>query len=163
MSIGKDYGKKMKIKPNKKAPNFKLPSTSLKTFELSKSKNGLVIYFYPKDNTPGCTLETIDFSKLYRKFKNFKYEVVGISKDSIKSHLGFKKKYKVPFQLLSDENVRVQKKYGVWGKKSFMGNKFMGTIRSTVIVNKGKILKIWSNVRVKGHAQEVLAFLKTNK
>ena len=163
MSIGKDCGRKMKIKPIKKAPNFKLPSTSLKIFELSKSKNGLIIYFYPKDNTPGCTLETIDFSKLYRKFKNFKYEVVGISKDSIKSHLGFKKKYKIPFQLLSDENIRVQKKYGVWGKKSFMGNKFMGTIRSTVIVNKGEILKIWSNVRVKGHAQEVLAFLKTNK
>ena len=86
-----------------------------------------------------------------------------IRDSSSTSHLGFKKKYKIPFQLLSDENVRVQKKYGVWGKKSFMGNKFMGTIRSTVIVNKGEILKIWSNVRVKGHAQEVLAFLKTNK
>jgi len=153
----------MKIKTNKKAPNFKLDSTSSKTFELSKLKGGLIIYFYPKDNTPGCTLETKDFSALYKKFKILKYEVVGISKDNIKSHLGFKKKYRVPFQLLSDEKIQVQKKYGVWGMKSFMGHKFMGTIRSTVVINKGKILKIWANVRVKGHAQEVLNFIKSLK
>ena len=99
----------MRIKSDKKAPNFKLNSTSLNIFELSKLKSGLVIYFYPKDNTPGCTLETIDFSKLYKKFKSLKYEVVGISKDNIKSHLGFKKRFKVPFQLLSDEKIKVQK------------------------------------------------------
>tara|TARA_Y100001970_G_C14242635_1_gene865875 strand:+ start:3775 stop:4236 length:462 start_codon:yes stop_codon:yes gene_type:complete len=153
----------MKIKINKKAPNFRLESTSLKTFELSKLKKGLVIYFYPKDNTPGCTLETRDFSKLYKKFKSLKYEVIGISKDNIKSHLNFKKKNKVPFNLLSDEKVQVQRKYGVWGMKSFMGNKFMGTIRSTVAINRGKILKVWPNVRVKGHAQEVLNFIKSLK
>tara|TARA_B100001029_G_C15044253_1_gene445924 strand:+ start:1402 stop:1863 length:462 start_codon:yes stop_codon:yes gene_type:complete len=153
----------MKIKPNKKAQNFKLQSTTLKVFELSKLKNGVVIYFYPKDNTPGCTLETKDFSKLYKKFKSLKYEIIGISKDNIKSHLSFKKKYKVPFQLLSDEKIQVQKKYGVWGTKSFMGKKFMGTIRSTILVNKGKILKVWSNVRVKGHAQDVLDFIKSIK
>ena len=152
---------KMKIKPNKKAPNFKLDSTSLKTFELSKLKNGLIIYFYPKDNTPGCTLETKDFSKLYKRFKALKYEVVGISKDNIKSHLGFKKKFKIPFQLLSDEKIKVQKKYGVWGMKSFLGKKFMGTIRSTVLINKNKIIKIWSNVRVKDHAKEVLNFINS--
>ena len=94
---------------------FPLNSTSSKTFELSKLKGGLVIYFYPRDNTPGCTLETKDFSKLYKKFRSLKYEVIGISKDNMKSHLGFKKKYKVPFELLSDEKVKVQKKYGVWG------------------------------------------------
>tara|TARA_B100002051_G_scaffold266453_1_gene293627 strand:- start:550 stop:1011 length:462 start_codon:yes stop_codon:yes gene_type:complete len=149
----------MKMKINKKAPNFKLNSTSLKTFDLSKIKDGLIIYFYPKDNTPGCTLETKDFSKLYKKFKSLKYEVVGISKDNIKSHLNFKKKFKVPFQLLSDEKFNIQKKYGVWGVKSFMGNKFMGTIRSTVVINKGKVLKFWKNVRVKGHAKEVLDFI----
>ena len=153
----------MKIKINKKAPNFKLISTSLKNFELSKLKSGLVIYFYPKDNTPGCTLETQDFSKLYKKFKSLKYEVVGISKDNIKSHLSFKKKYKVPFHLLSDEQIKVQKKYGVWGIKSFMGNKFKGTIRSTVIINKRKVLRFWTNVRVKEHAQEVLDFIKSIK
>ena len=163
MSAGKDCGKKMKIKPNKKAQNFKLQSTTLKVFELSKLKNGVVIYFYPKDNTPGCTLETKDFSKLYKKFKSLKYEIIGISKDNIKSHLSFKKKYKVPFQLLSDEKIQVQKKYGVWGKKSFMGKNFMGTIRSTILINKGKVIKIWSNVRVKGHAQEVLDFIKSQK
>ena len=117
--------------------------------------------FYPRDNTPGCTLETKDFTKLYKKFKNLGFEVVGISKDNIKSHLSFKKKYKVPFELLSDEKVNVQKKFGVWGKKSFMGKKFMGTIRSTIIIKNGKILKIWSNVRVKDHAQEVLDYIRS--
>ena len=153
----------MKLKLNKKAPNFKLKSTSSNIFDLSKLKDGLVIYFYPKDNTPGCTLETIDFTKLYKKFKSLKYEVVGISKDSIESHLGFKKRFKVPFELLSDDKMQVQKKYGVWGMKSFLGKKFMGTIRSTILINKGKILKIWSNVRVKGHAQEVHEFIKSQK
>ena len=153
----------MKSKIGKKASNFKLQSTSKKAFELSKIKSGVVLYFYPKDNTPGCTLETIDFSKLYMKFKKLEYEIVGISKDSIESHLGFKKRFKVPFELLSDEKLQVQKKYGVWGKKSFLGKQFMGTIRSTIVINKGKILKIWSNVRVKNHAQEVLDFIKSQK
>jgi len=154
----------MKIKSNKKAPNFKLMSTSSKTFELSKLNNGVIIYFYPKDNTPGCTLETIDFSKLYKKFKSLKYDVVGISKDSIESHLNFKERFKVPFHLLSDEKVQVQKKYGIWGMKSFLGKKYIGTIRSTIVIDdKGKILKIWPNVRVKGHAQEVLEFIKSVK
>ena len=153
----------MKIKINKKAPNFKLVSTSNKIFKLSDVKDGIVIYFYPKDNTPGCTLETKDFSKLYKNFKAIKYKVVGISKDSLESHLKFKNKFKVPFELLTDEKVTVQKKYGVWGLKSFMGKKFKGTIRSTVAISKGKVLKMWSNVRVKGHAQEVLDFLKSQK
>ena len=154
----------MKIKLNQNAPNFKLNSTNSKIFELSKIKCGLVIYFYPRDNTPGCTLETIDFSKLYKKFKNLKYEVVGVSKDSMESHLNFKKRFKVPFQLLSDEKIKLQKKYGIWAMKSFLGKKFMGTIRSTIVIdNKGKIIKIWPNVRVNGHAQEVLDFIKSLK
>ena len=151
----------MKVKENKKSPTFSLDSTTLKTFDSRKIKGGLVVYFYPRDNTPGCTLETKDFTKLYKKFKNLSFEVVGISKDNIKSHLSFKKKYKVPFELLSDEKVNVQKKFGVWGKKSFMGKKFMGTIRSTIIIKNSKILKIWSNVRVKDHAQEVLDYIKS--
>ena len=151
----------MKVKENDKSPIFRLGSTTLKTFESDKIKGGLVIYFYPKDNTPGCTLETKDFTKLYKKFKKLSFEVIGISKDNIKSHLNFKKKYKVPFELLSDEKLNVQKRFGVWGKKSFMGKKFMGTIRSTIIVKNGKILKIWSNVRVKDHAQEVLDYIKS--
>ena len=151
----------MKLKSNLKAPNFRLPSTGKTIFELNKIKKNIILYFYPKDNTPGCTLETKDFTKLYKKFKNLSFEVVGISKDNIKSHLSFKKKYKVPFELLSDEKVNVQKKFGVWGKKSFMGKKFMGTIRSTIIIKNGKILKIWSNVRVKDHAQEVLDYIRS--
>ena len=99
----------MKIQVNKKAITFKLQSTSGKVFNLSDVKNGLVVYFYPKDNTPGCTLETKDFSLLYKKFKSLKYEIVGISKDNMESHIKFKKKFKVPFQLLSDEKIQVQK------------------------------------------------------
>ena len=81
----------------------------------------------------------------------------------MESHIKFKKKFKVPFQLLSDEKIQVQKKYGVWGPKSFMGKKFMGTIRSTIVINKGKIIRVWSNVRVKDHAKEVINFIKSSK
>ena len=154
---------KMKIKENKKAPIFKLLDTKNTYFNLKKIKGKLVIYFYPKDDTPGCTLETKDFSKFYKKFKKLKCEVIGISKDSTESHKKFKKKYKVPFELLSDPDVKSQKKYGVWGMKSFMGKKFLGTIRSTVFIDKGKIKKIWSNVRVKGHAKEVFKFVNSCK
>jgi len=148
----------------RKAYTFCLPSTNGDNFYLDKINTNVVVYFYPKDDTPGCTLETKDFSKLYKQFKKEKTEVVGISKDSMASHLKFKKKYKVPFQLLSDEDVKVQKKYKVWGMKSFMGRKFKGTIRSTFLIDKNKkILKSWSNVRVLNHAKEVLAFLKETK
>ena len=153
----------MKIKENKSAPIFKLLGTEDTYFNLKKIKGKLVIYFYPKDDTPGCTLETKDFSKFYKKFKKLKCEVIGISKDSVESHKKFKKKYKVPFELLSDPDVKSQKKYGVWGMKSFMGKKFLGTIRSTVFIDKGKIKRIWSNVRVKNHAKEVLIFVNSYK
>ena len=153
----------MKIKENKNAPIFKLLGTKDTYFNLKKIKGKLVIYFYPKDDTPGCTLETKDFSKFYKKFKKLKCEVIGISKDSVESHKKFKKKYKVPFELLSDPDVKLQKKYGVWGMKSFMGKKFLGTIRSTVFIDKGKIKKIWSNVRVKNHAKEVFIFVSSYK
>ena len=153
----------MKIKENKKAPSFKLPSTSSIDFDLKNIKGKLLIYFYPKDDTPGCTIETKDFSKLYKKFKKKNCELVGISKDSLESHEKFKKKYKVPFELLSDTDVKIQKKYGIWGTKSFMGKKFLGTIRSTVFIHNGKIKKIWSNVRVKDHAKEVFGFIKSYK
>ena len=146
----------------KKAPNFKLQSTSGNFVELNKIKNKyIVIYFYPKDDTPGCTLESRDFSKLNNLITKNKCIILGISKDSIESHLKFKKKYKLKFNLLSDENLNVIKKYGVWGQKSFLGKKFMGIIRTTFLINsKNKIHKIWSNVRVKDHAKEVLQELK---
>ena len=132
----------MKIKENKKAPLFKLSGTRNTKFDLKRIKGKLVVYFYPKDDTPGCTLETKDFSKFYKKFK---------------------KKYKVPFELLSDPHVKSQKKYSVWGMKSFMGKKFLGTIRTTIFIDKGKVKKIWSNVRVKNHAKEVFNFVSSYK
>ena len=153
----------MKIKESKKAPSFKLPSTNGVDFNLKNVKGKLLIYFYPKDDTPGCTIEAKDFSKFYKKLKKIKCELVGISKDSLESHKKFKKKYKVPFELLSDSNVKMQKKYDVWGMKSFMGKKFLGTIRSTIFIDNGKIKKIWSNIRVKNHAREVYEFIKFYK
>jgi len=150
------------IKENSKAPNFKLPSSNNKDFELNKSlKKYLVIYFYPRDNTPGCTNEAKDFSKLYKEFKKLNSEIIGISKDNIESHNKFISKFKIPFQLLSDEKIIALKKYGVWGEKSMYGKKFMGIKRTTVLINpKGKIIKIWNNVKVTDHAKEVLSLLK---
>ena len=152
----------MKLKANVKAPNFKLPSTDNTVFELSKvNKKNVILYFYPKDDTPGCTIESKDFSKLNSLIAKNNTIVLGVSKDSIKSHLKFKKKYKLKFNLLSDEKLKLIKRYGVWGKKSFLGKKYMGIIRTTFLINsKGKIHKIWSNVRVKDHAKEVLSELK---
>ena len=145
----------------KKAPNFKLNSTSGKIVELSKLKSKyIVLYFYPKDDTPGCTLETKDFNSLLSNFKKVKCEVFGISKDSLESHKKFKEKYKVKFELLSDEDKKSIKAYKTWGKKKFMGKEFMGQIRSTFLIKDNKILHEWRNVRVKDHAKEVLNFLK---
>jgi peroxiredoxin Q/BCP len=153
---------RLMIKDNSKAPNFKLPSTNNKDFEINKNlKQYLVIYFYPRDNTPGCTNEAKDFSKLYKDFKKLNCEIIGISKDNIESHKKFIDKLKIPFQLLSDEKVVVLIKYGAWGEKSMYGKKFMGIKRTTVLINpKSKIIKIWNNVKVKNHANEVLSFLK---
>ena len=150
------------IKENSKAPNFKLPSSNNKNFEIKKIlKQYLVIYFYPRDNTPGCTNEAKDFSKLYKEFKKLNCDIFGISKDSVDSHKKFISKFKIPFQLLSDEKIIALKKYGAWGEKSMYGKKFMGIKRTTVLINpKGKIIKIWNNVKVKDHAKEVLSCLK---
>ena len=149
------------IKEKTLAPIFKLNSTSNKEYSLKESLGKyVVIYFYPKDDTPGCTIETNDFNKLLPKFKKLKCEVYGISKDSLKSHKKFKEKYKIKFDLLADDELKVLKKYKVWGKKKFMGREFMGIIRSTFLIDKkGKILKAWENVKVKDHAQEVLETL----
>ena len=155
----------MKLKINNKAPNFKLSSTDGSFFELNKiKKKNIILYFYPKDDTQGCTLESKDFSKLNSLIKKNKTVVFGVSKDSIESHLKFKKKYKLKFDLLSDEKINVIKKYGVWGKKSFLGKSYMGIVRTTFLINsKGKIHKIWSNVRVKDHAKEVYEEIKNIK
>ena len=145
-----------------KASNFTLPSTNKKKFILKESLGKyVVLYFYPKDDTPGCTIETNDFNKLYSKFKKLDCEVYGISKDNIKSHDKFREKYKIKFDLLSDEEIKVLKKYKVWAKKKFMGREFMGIVRTTFLIDKkGKTLKVWNNVKVKDHAKEVLETLE---
>ena len=151
------------LKVNSKAPVISTPSTSKKNYSLKDSFGKyVVLYFYPKDNTPGCTIETNDFNKLLTNFKKLDCEVYGISKDSLESHFKFKDKYKIKFDLLADENLKILKKFKVWGKKKFMGREFMGTIRSTYLIDKkGIIIKAWDNVKVKDHAKEVLETLKS--
>ena len=150
------------IKEKNLAPAFKLPSTNKKEFSLKDSLgNFVVLYFYPKDDTPGCTIETNDFNKLLPKFKKLNCEILGISKDNLQSHDKFRDKYKIKFDLLADEEIKVLKKYKVWAKKKFMGREFMGIVRTTFLIDKkGKIIKIWNNVKVKDHAKEVLETLQ---
>ena len=150
------------MKVNSKAPIFKLPSTNKKGYSLKDSLGKyVIIYFYPKDDTPGCTIETNDFNKLLPKFEKLNCEVLGISKDNLKSHDKFRDKYKIKFDLLADEEIKVLKKYKVWAKKKFMGREFMGIVRTTFLIDKkGKIIKVWENVKVKDHAKEVLDTLK---
>ncbi len=145
-----------------KAPNFNLKSTSNNFIDLKSIKNKfIVLYFYPKDDTPGCTIETNDFNKLLKDFKKLDCQIFGISKDDLKSHNKFKKKYKIKFDLLADEEKKMIKSYKVWGKKKFMGREFMGIVRSTFLLDKRrKIIKTWKNVKVKDHAKEVLNTLK---
>jgi peroxiredoxin Q/BCP len=125
------------IKENTKAPNFDLPSTTNKKYSLKDSVGKyVVLYFYPKDDTPGCTIETNEFNKLLPKFKKLECEVYGISKDNLKSHDKFRDKYKIKFDLLADEELKVLKKYKVWKKKKFMGREFMGVVRTTYLLDK---------------------------
>jgi peroxiredoxin Q/BCP len=150
------------LKINTKAPTFNLDSTDGKIYSLKDSMSKyVVLYFYPKDDTPGCTIETNDFNKLLSKFKKLNCDVFGISKDDLKSHHKFKEKYKIKFDLLSDVELNILKKYKVWAKKKFMGREFMGVVRTTFLIDpNGKIVKIWDNVKVKDHANEVFDTLK---
>ena len=121
-----------------------------------------VIYFYPKDFTPGCTIEADEFSKDYKKFQKEGIEIIGISPDDVSSHKKFCDKMKIKYILLADVDKQVSKIFGVWSKKNFMGREYMGVIRSTFLVNeKGKIFKIYSKVKARGHSKQVLDdFLK---
>jgi peroxiredoxin Q/BCP len=148
----------------KKIPAFSLPrsdGTSWKTADALSVKKGtsnLVLYFYPKDMTPGCTLEGQDFRDLHAAFKRAKTTVLGISKDSCERHAKFRAKEKFPFELLSDEDEKVCRLFDVIREKSLYGRKFMGIERSTFLVDsKGSLVREWRKVRVKGHAAEVLA------
>jgi len=145
-----------------KAPAFKLPRDGGETVSLSDFKGKkLVLFFYPKADTPGCTRESIEFSKLRAGFAKAGTEVLGISADPVKAQDAFKKKHKLTVGLLSDEQHEMLEAYGVWGKKSMYGRTFMGIVRTTVLIGAdGKIARIWPKVKVDGHAEEVLAAAK---
>jgi peroxiredoxin Q/BCP len=146
----------------KPVPDFSLPSTGGATFRLSEARGSkLVLYFYPKDNTPGCTLEGADFRDRHKEFKRAGCEVFGVSRDSLASHEKFKDKMKFPFELLSDEDEAVCKQFGVMKMKNMYGRKVRGIERSTFVVDdKGVLAREWRGVRVPGHAEEVLNFVK---
>lgn len=150
------------LKINSIAPNFSLSSTDEKNFTLKDTIGKyVVLYFYPKDDTPGCTIETVDFNKLLSKFQKLNCEIYGISKDTINSHNKFRDKYKIKFNLLADEEIKVLKQYKVWAMKKFMGREFLGILRTTFLIDQNrKIIKIWENVKVKDHAKEVLETLE---
>lgn len=151
------------IKAGDAIKDFSAPATSGLTFKLSnyKGKSNLVIYFYPKDSTPGCTTEGKDFRDRYEAFKSLETEIFGVSKDTMKRHDNFRAKQEFPFELISDESGEVCELFGVWQLKKTFGKEYMGIVRSTFLINKeGVIQQIWDKVKVKGHADEVLDAVK---
>jgi thioredoxin-dependent peroxiredoxin len=145
-----------------KAPNFKLPGDDGGTVSLADFKGRkLVVYFYPRADTPGCTRESIDFSKLRTAFTKAGADVIGVSADPVKAQDAFKKKHKLSVGLLSDETHAMLESYGAWGKKSMYGKTFMGITRMTYLIGPdGRIAQVWPRVKVDGHAAEVLAAAK---
>lgn len=152
----------MGLKVNQKAPDFSLPDQDGKKHKLSDHKGQWVLlYFYPKDDTPGCTKEACAIRDNLPKFGKTKAKVFGISVDSVASHKKFVEKYKLNFTLLADEDKKVVNKYGVWQEKSMYGRKYFGTVRDSFLINpEGKIVKIYNKVKPEQHATEVLADLK---
>ena len=152
----------MSVKINTKVKKFKVSATSeLEVNSIDLIGKNVVLYFYPKDNTPGCTQEGEDFRDLYKEFKKLKTEIYGISRDSLKSHEGFKTKYKYPFELISDPDEKLCNLFDVIKEKNMYGKKYMGIERSTFLINKdGKLSAEWRKVKVNGHAIEVLEAVK---
>ena len=152
----------MSVKINTKVKKFKVSATNeLEIDSTDLIGKSYVIYFYPKDNTPGCTQEGEDFRDLYKEFKKLKTEIYGVSRDSLKSHEGFKEKYKYPFELISDTEEKLCNLFDVIKEKNMYGKKYMGIERSTFLINKeGKLLAEWRKVKVNGHAAEVLEEVK---
>ena len=148
-----------------KAPDFELPADNGEMIKLSDYKGKkVVLYFYPKDSTPGCTQEACSFRDNFARITARGVTVLGISKDSIKKHKNFKEKNKLPFLLLSDENNDVCEKYQVWKEKMNFGKKYFGIERSTFLIdNKGNIVKEWRKVKVNGHVDEVLKEIENLK
>lgn len=151
-----------KLKFTQPAPDFILKNQDGQNVNLRQFRNQwVVLYFYPRDDTPGCTQEAKDFTELTAGFKKAHAVIVGVSKDDTDSHCSFVKKYSLGITLLSDPDHSVQEAYGVWQKKKFMGREFMGTVRMTFLIDpQGRIAHIWDNVKVNGHVAEVLNKLK---
>lgn len=147
----------------KKVPNFKVASSNGETFELSKKKGkNILLFFYPKDNTPGCTTESIEFNELLGQFKKKNTEVYGISRDNLKSHDKFICKYDFKFELLSDEDEEVCKLFDVIKEKNMYGKKVMGIERSTFVIDAtGKLVGEFRKIKAQGHAAEMLNFIKS--
>jgi peroxiredoxin Q/BCP len=147
---------------NQTVPDFELPATSGKTFKLSDYQGkALVIYFYPKDNTPGCTTQGMQFRDNYAEFRAANAEIVGVSRDNLKSHENFKAKFTFPFELLADTEELACGIFGVIKMKNMYGKQVRGVERSTFIIDKnGTLVHEWRGVKVDGHAQEVLNFIK---
>ena len=150
------------LKVGSKVQNFSLEGTSNLQFNLNDfAGKNIIIYFYPKDSTPGCTNEGIDFKDLYESFKNLNTEIFGISRDSLNSHENFKAKYNFPFELLSDPDEEVCKLFDVIKMKNMYGKQVRGIERSTFIINvQGELIQEWRGVKVNGHVVEVLDFIK---
>lgn len=160
--MAKVEAKELKLKVGQQAPDFTLQDQSENSVSLKDFKGKwVVLYFYPKDNTPGCTVEAIAFTKENPAFKKMDAEILGVSPDSCKSHQKFIAGQKLKITLLSDPDKKMLEKYGVWQLKKFMGREYMGVVRTTLLIDpKGKIAHIWPNVKVDGHAEDVKAKLK---
>jgi thioredoxin-dependent peroxiredoxin len=152
----------MSVKVGAAAPNFDLESDSGQRVSLQRfAGKWLVLYFYPKDNTPGCTREAQSFTGAVATLEKLGAHVVGVSKDSVKSHCGFRDKLGIGFPLLSDPSLEAHKAYGAWGTKTMYGKKIEGTLRSTFLISpEGKIARAWSSVKVDGHADAVVEALR---
>lgn len=144
------------------APDFTLPANNGETVSLSDFRGKyVVLYFYPRDNTPGCTQEAIDFRDAMQELEANNAVVLGVSPDSLKSHEKFSAKHGLPFLLLSDEDHQIAERYGVWQLKKMAGRTYYGIVRSTFLIDpEGRLLRQWRNVKVKGHVQEVLQALQ---
>jgi len=149
----------LKLKEGDVAPNFSAITNGGGNISLAELKGkNVILYFYPKDDTSGCTKEACGFRDDFAEFKKRGAVVLGVSPDSVKSHDKFVKKYKLPFTLLADEDKKIVEAYGVWGKKTFWGRKYMGTYRVTFLIGPdGRIKRIWPDVKPEEHAKEVLA------
>jgi peroxiredoxin Q/BCP len=152
----------MTISAGNPAPDFILTDDTGATRRLSDYRGqNVVLYFYPKDDTPGCTTEACNFRDDYSEFVNAGVTILGVSPDSPKSHAKFKQKFQLPFPLLADEDHAICEAYGVWGEKKFMGREYMGVLRTTFLISPdGKIKKTFENVKPSDHSAEVLAALK---